>query len=252
MPSSELIYLFLVLHVSTSHFFSFKFVCPGIAAGTSRTWMSEGPGSSDGNRVGALPEFASLMPLTIRMLIDAHATDRGLLVNGKEVTLCTFVAQIEAVHERTWCCQYRMNDSTGRIAVRLLHGEGVPSARERLAAEYVRVVGVPRDENHERYVSALHIAPLADPNELSFHFVEVAHVHLSLTAHMRGTAQLQTRTIMARDIMHCTVEDSDSSLSQGYEWIMQINQPRPSGDRADNAVISPSQPVTWPANWPPW
>lgn len=89
---------------------------------------------------------------------------------------------------------FHVNDGCGRVVVKQ-YAEQDPtciSAEDPQPGEYVRVYGSLRSFNEEFHVSAHNIARLESPNELAYHFIEVAYVHLSLSGAIRQEAPQKT------------------------------------------------------------
>mmetsp|Transcript_59620 Transcript_59620/g.104277 ORF Transcript_59620/g.104277 Transcript_59620/m.104277 type:complete len:379 (-) Transcript_59620:117-1253(-) len=138
----------------------------------------------------------SLVPLTLRMLLDADerkkqgnevgGPDSPLIINGREVSMFTFVATLEAIEMQQVFKVHHVNDGTARIQVKQYNDAAAPQPeRELQPGEYVRIFGTLRSWNNDFHVSAHHIGRIEDPNEVSFHFIEVAHIHLSLTGKIK-------------------------------------------------------------------
>jgi len=140
----------------------------------------------------------SMMPLTLRMLLDAHerrresgvqqGLDTPLVVNGRELHMFTLVACIETISMDQIYKSLQVNDGTGRMTVKQYHDATQAGNQELQLGEYVRIFGSLRYWNGEFHISAHHIEKVVDPNEVSFHYIEVAHVHLSLAGKMPSKA----------------------------------------------------------------
>lgn len=140
----------------------------------------------------------SLTPLTLRMLLDANeqskagngqfpgGPDAPLHINGREVSMFTFVGTLESVEVQQMFKVHVVNDGTGRIQVKQYNDSAAPSTGQELQpGQYVRVFGTLRSWNNDLHVSAHHIARVEDPNEVPFHFIEVAHIHLTQTGKIK-------------------------------------------------------------------
>lgn len=140
----------------------------------------------------------SLVPLTLRMLLDADdrkkqgndqfpgGPDAPLFINGREVSMFTFVATLESLEMQQMFKVHHVNDGTARIQVKQYNDSAAPQTEQELQpGEYVRVFGTLRSWNNDLHVSAHHIGRVEDPNEVPFHFIEVAHIHLSLTGKIK-------------------------------------------------------------------
>jgi len=147
-----------------------------------------GTAAQEGQR--AQRDSQSLMPLTLRMLLDAYETakrrpeagpDQKLHVNGREISNITFVACLESIATQPMFKVYNVNDSTARIQVKEYSDSDTPSENEPRPGDYVRVFGTLRTFGGDLHVTPYHIARVETPNEVPYHFVEVAYVHLQST-----------------------------------------------------------------------
>lgn len=163
-------------------------------------WMNRGTQSPDGKQGQPKePSQQSMMPLTLKMLLEAHektrqsvqelGPDAPLYVNGREITMFTFVACLETIGIEQVYKVLQVNDGTGRINVKHYHDTLQQAANQELQpGEYVRVFGTLRYWGGDFHVSAHQVARVDNPNEVPFHFVEVAHVHLALSGRMPSKA----------------------------------------------------------------
>lgn len=155
--------------------------------------QSQAAGTPGGGRA---KDSQSLMPVTIQMLLEAHerqknsnslGPDAPLCVNDREISMFTFVGTLESSQNQQMYRVFMVNDGTARIQVRLYNdGAATEGANEPVAGEYVRIFGTLRAWNNELMVSAHHVGRLENENEIPFHFIEVAYVHLSLTGKIAG------------------------------------------------------------------
>nr|USW07857.1 replication protein A 32 kDa subunit [Crypthecodinium cohnii] len=135
----------------------------------------------------------TLTPVTIRMLLDsfqqqkttaggnAGGPDAAFMVNGRELGMLTLVASVESVKVQPTFRIFDLNDSTGRIEVRIYRdSQEVDGEDDLKVGEYVRIYGHCRAWGGQEQVSCHHIARIESANEIAFHMIEVAHVHLSL------------------------------------------------------------------------
>ena len=73
-----------------------------------------------------------------------------------------------------------LDDSTGRIRVRHLHNLDTISDQPRLLGNYVTVAGRVSNTTPQHVVAG-NVHPVASPDVVSFHFIEVAHTFLVLS-----------------------------------------------------------------------
>jgi len=159
-------------------------------------WL--GAGAAQGEQQGGAPfqqqrQAQTLTPVTIHMLNDAvkqqksnagqvaGGLDAAFTVNGRELGMITLVACVESVQHQSTCKAFNMNDGTGRILVQF-YGDFDPSsgAQEIRPGDYVRIFGHLRGWQGQEGVNAHQVALVENANEISYHTIEVAHVHLSL------------------------------------------------------------------------
>jgi len=168
----------------------------GLAGYMSNGDNAQGPVAGEGGAVpgqfnkgpGGSREEQSLMPVTIRMIIDAYerskATDQqgpdsALNIHGRTVSMFTCVACVEKSSLQQVYKVLEVNDATGRITVKQYNDATTPE-QDFQAGEYVRVYGTFRAWGGEFHVSAHHIGRVESPNEIPYHYVEVAHTTLAL------------------------------------------------------------------------
>eukprot|EP00929_Paragymnodinium_shiwhaense_P061909 TRINITY_DN30921_c0_g1_i1.p1 TRINITY_DN30921_c0_g1~~TRINITY_DN30921_c0_g1_i1.p1 ORF type:complete len:430 (-),score=104.72 TRINITY_DN30921_c0_g1_i1:101-1390(-) len=162
-----------------------------------------GAGGAAAGRPAPKGDQRSLMPVTLRMVLEActnlnQGQDTPIVVNSQELSLFTFCACIESVKLEQAFRSYVVNDSTGRIAVKLYTDADLSGQAASLqAGEWVRVFGTLRHWGGDLHVSAHSIGRLEHPNELPYHFIEVAHVHLTLTGRMPTKAAMAARASSA-------------------------------------------------------
>jgi len=134
----------------------------------------------------------SLRPLTIKQALSAsqsHA-DAELFIDDVEVGQLTVVAHVTSIQVQTMNSVYILEDGTGRIEARLW----VDSSSEEDSAVanktpgvtegvLVRVTGALKNFGNKRYINAVHIRHITDPNEVFYHMLEVMYV---FKVHQRG------------------------------------------------------------------
>lgn len=159
-------------------------------------FMNQGDGGGQGggdvspkNQQGSVQ---TLTPVTVRMLQDAikqqqnqpgsapGGPDAQFLINGRELHMLTLVACVESVQEQAIYKVFKLNDGTGRIETFVyIESAGPAGGEEMRAGDYVRVYGHLRAWGGKERLNSHHIAKVRSSNEISYHGIEVAHVHLS-------------------------------------------------------------------------
>uniref|UniRef100_A0A7S4SI25 OB domain-containing protein n=1 Tax=Alexandrium monilatum TaxID=311494 RepID=A0A7S4SI25_9DINO len=151
-------------------------------------------GNAQGEQPGAPAQqrAQTLTPVTIRMLNDAikqqksnggqmAGLDAMYVVNGRELGMVTLVACVESIQQLQTFKAYTLSDGTGRLLVQCFGDCDAAGAQEIQPGEHVRIFGHLRGWQGQEGVNAHQIARVESANEISYHSIEVAHVHLSLT-----------------------------------------------------------------------
>jgi replication factor A2 len=98
------------------------------------------------------------------------------------VTHVTLVGQVRSVNPQAIQNTYRIDDGTGLIEVKQWIDADNPDKAPRFAPDtYLRVFGRLQTFNGKLSVSAHHMRPIEDFNEVNYHMLEATYVHLSLT-----------------------------------------------------------------------
>lgn len=160
--------------------------------GPASATMGTGMGDASLGGGGPPPENTqTLMPVTVRMLLDAlerrrtgpaHGPDIPLRINNREISMITFVACVERSNMEQMFKAFHVNDGCGRVVVKKYADVDPTSIADSdpQPGEYVRVYGTLRHFGEDFHVSAHNIVRIESPNELAYHFIEVAFVNLSL------------------------------------------------------------------------
>lgn len=130
-------------------------------------------------------ERQSLMPVTIKQLqmaSQAHQDDI-FKVDNRELTQITIVGLITKCDEKSTNLTYTIDDGTGMIDARIwvdAEDSDMFAARRAQWREgvYVRIIGTLRSFNNVKSIVAFTIKPIVDFNEMTYHYIEVVHVHL--------------------------------------------------------------------------
>jgi len=131
----------------------------------------------------------SLIPVTIKQLKNAPtgaSGDGSFAVDGHELHQVTICGVIMQADEQNTNLQYKIDDGTDDIIVKMWIDTDADEAMIERRAQWkegklVRVVGQLRIFNHSRSVVAFNIQPITDYNEYTYHFIEVVHSHLRHT-----------------------------------------------------------------------
>ena len=136
----------------------------------------------------------TLRPVTIRMLEDAARRSREetvgvpgveYYVSGQPIGMITLVACVESVTQQPLFTEYQVTDGTGRLrAHKYMCGESAAPGEDVRAGEYVRIYGHLREWQGLLSVLVYRAARVESANEVPFHTIEVAHVHLAITGQL--------------------------------------------------------------------
>eukprot|EP00823_Brevimastigomonas_motovehiculus_P002870 TRINITY_DN16_c1_g1_i1.p1 TRINITY_DN16_c1_g1~~TRINITY_DN16_c1_g1_i1.p1 ORF type:complete len:295 (-),score=97.83 TRINITY_DN16_c1_g1_i1:166-1050(-) len=115
----------------------------------------------------------SLMPCTIKQILNS--TDGK--IDDKQVYQVTIVGALVHMDVST-ISSFVIDDGTGQIEAKL-YGQEQSSAPPSVSEHrYVRVIGSVRDMEHKKSMVAYSVQPIREPNELSFHMLDVIYTHL--------------------------------------------------------------------------
>jgi len=146
----------------------------------------------------------SLRPVTIRQILDAdqpHA-DADFCLDGVDLGQLSFVAIVRNVSRNATNVSYSVEDGTGTIEVRQwLDSQSDDSEKTSEISQntYVRILGTVKSFQSKRSISVGHIRPVTDFNEVFFHKLEAAYVHLQLTRGGPGGAAPKSNANSASD-----------------------------------------------------
>lgn len=126
-----------------------------------------------------------MLPVIIKQLLSAPNTPGSdeFKIDGADVNQVSIVGSILTVTETSTNLQFRVDDGTGRIDVKIwIDSEDNEYNQQKRSAwregVYVRVYGHLRAFNNQRSVVAFSIQPITNFNEVTYHFLEVIYVHL--------------------------------------------------------------------------
>eukprot|EP01083_Nonionella_stella_P096830 272246_1 len=131
----------------------------------------------------------SITPVTIRQLAKATKSPQSssVILDGHELHLITFVAQISSFEERSTHTVFTFFDGTaGLTAKQWGGGEGDVHAADYALNSYVRIYAEIRCSQADAEVHVIHVNVIEDFNELTFHFLQAIHVHKMRTKAQNG------------------------------------------------------------------
>jgi replication factor A2 len=159
------------------------FVQQGGFGGSPATMSQASPSGGGGKKRDA----QSLIPITIKQLLEAEQKDSKFKVDGKLLAQITLVGSILSVDAQATNVTYLIDDGTGKVTVRIyVDSDEEPNQQTWSVGSYVRVVGNLRAFNERRSVIGFQLLPITDFNELTFHFLNVIACHLRNTKQAPG------------------------------------------------------------------
>ncbi|KAH9887190.1 replication protein A, subunit RPA32 [Xylariomycetidae sp. FL2044] len=148
-------------------------------------------GSQGGSQSGAkASNDESLRPVTILQLNEAEQAygDAPFRIDGVEIAQVTLVGMVRSISVQTTNITYRLDDGTGIVEVKQwLDADKAAAEDDNGGAnqfqeeQYLRVYGRLKSFSNKRHVGAHVIKPVHDFNEVGYHLLEAAYVHLWFT-----------------------------------------------------------------------
>lgn len=150
---------------------------------------------SQGGAGGKNYQDERLKPVTIKQLLDVQAPypDADFVLDGHPLTQVTLVGQVRSINPQPTNITYRIDDGTGTIDVKKWidpeKAEDVEAASQYPLDSYVRVFGKLKAFSNRRHVGALFVRAIEDFNEVNYHMLEAAYVHLDANRTSNGGGQ---------------------------------------------------------------
>ncbi|TMW59213.1 hypothetical protein Poli38472_007358 [Pythium oligandrum] len=167
------------------------FMDPSSSQGASQNTPSKG-----GRGGGRSRESQTLVPVTVRQLLNRTEQDDVIRVDNHEISSIKVVGILNNVSPHSTNVTFQLDDGTGVIEGRMfLHSDDVDFAEAEMAkfrdGIYVRAVGSLRTFQDKLSLSCFAVTPVEDFNEITHHFLEVIYVHCYNT---KGALQSSTAT----------------------------------------------------------
>lgn len=130
----------------------------------------------------------NLLPVTVAEIFNTTQNEDKFYSGDIEILQVTFIGLIRTVNETATRIDYEIDDLSGpplEVKQFVDNDESVPEEeRIRTCMEntYVRVCGTVRSFGGKKSVVAFKIVPITDPNELTYHLLEVIHSHAALSS----------------------------------------------------------------------
>jgi len=218
------------------------------------------PGDATANSPKTTPQrgrsggyHQSLTPVSIRQLYNATQPipDDSFRIDDRELHQVKVVGYVLNVNPSTTNVTLTIDDGTGKMEARMWidpedNSEFSLNKRNALREGiYVKIVGHMRAFQNKRSIYASHIIPIADYNEVTYHFLEIIYVHLSST---QGTPQNTTVTVTPNTMNYNrfptantttgTSNTHSSSLSDLHQTILQVVRSQGQGTGVSVADIA--------------
>jgi replication factor A2 len=157
-------------------------------------FMPEKTESPAGGKGGRARGEQTILPVTIKQITDAAATDDAIKIDDRDVNQVVIMGAVLSMESQALANNYTVDDGTGTIEVRWWTDaeQGDMHADKRSAISemtYVRVVGKIRNFQSQKQVVAFDVRPVTDFNEITYHLINSIQVHL---AHTTQPAAAQT------------------------------------------------------------
>ncbi|RSH90941.1 replication factor A protein 2 [Saitozyma podzolica] len=128
---------------------------------------------------------ATIRPVTIKQVLGASQVhqDSDFQIDGHDINQIMLVGSVHNHTASATNVSYEIGDGTGYVDVRLWLDSADDEAGKMSGIEqdkYVCILGTIKSFNNKRHVSATHIRPITDHNEVYHHFLKALYVSLSL------------------------------------------------------------------------
>lgn len=128
----------------------------------------------------------SLRPVTIKQVAEYTEPfpNADVTIDGAPLTQLTLVGQIRKINPQATNITYTLDDGTATIEVKKwvdAERDGDDDGSRFAEDQYVRVWGRLKRFNNKNHVGAHFIRAVEDYNEVNYHLVEAAYVHLYIT-----------------------------------------------------------------------
>ncbi|ORY30547.1 hypothetical protein BCR39DRAFT_528659 [Naematelia encephala] len=134
---------------------------------------------------GKKPRAQTIRPVTVKQVLDAVQThgDADFLIDGQEVGVILMIGSVHNESRSATNVSYEIGDGTGHIDVRLWLDSADDEAGKLEGVKmdhYVSIMGTIKTFGGKRHVSATHIRPITDHNEVYNHLLKSLYVSLVL------------------------------------------------------------------------
>ncbi|GLD98008.1 hypothetical protein PINS_up006705 [Pythium insidiosum] len=206
--------------------------------GASQSTPSKGGrgGGGGGGRIAR--DAQTLVPVTVRQLLNRSETDDSIRVDGHEMSNVRVVGLLGNVVPHSTNVNFQLDDGTGVIDGRLfLHGDDLERAEEEIAklrdGMYVRAVGSLRQFQDRLSLNCFTLTPITDFNEITHHFLETIYVHCY---HTKGPLQSSGGAKAAAD----SGMGMNMGMGMGGSQLNAFGQPQQSWNQMNSGYLGHS------------
>lgn len=115
-----------------------------------------------------------IVPVTIKMVVDATSDEDTYVIDGREVSQVRLVANILRADNRETKMTYTVEDGTGAIEITLWNHEDHKVIE---TGTYVNCVAQLKKYNQKPQLNAYDIRPISCGEEITHHLLETIYVH---------------------------------------------------------------------------
>ncbi|KAH8433413.1 putative replication factor-a protein [Aspergillus melleus] len=147
----------------------------------------------------------TLRPITVKQALDASQPypEANYQIDGADVSSLCFIGQVRNISSQSTNVTYKIDDGTGEIEAKQwidsttadtmdtddgAKGPGKSGKDQVELNGYAKIFGKLKAFGNKRFVGAHSVRPVTDINELHFHLLEAAAVHLFFTRGPPGGA----------------------------------------------------------------
>lgn len=200
-------------------------------------------GANSGKQQRKQDDKQACMPVTIRSIEDAliqKAESNGeLQFFGKEPAMLILVACVEKVMKSGSVLEVSLNDGSGRIKARHYVTDNSKKHVDTVeAGRYLSVVGNVRTAPEVHFAIQM-LKPVNSADEVSFHWIEVAHAALKLTKGVRTDPITPSRPVASKSLE----KPGDWQITPPKEIMPKADEPMPQASVSAPAASMASGPL---------
>jgi len=225
-------------------------------------------GGSSGGGGGNYSKVKHVVPVTIKMLLNARKTNMEqdiFYIDDQTVNLMVIIGQIQKIPEVPWnqtSISYDIEDGTGQITLDIWiqnpedqlynYYNNKSIAQNWKKDTYVKVIGTLRSMGNTRHFRVRDMQAITDHNEITYHFLYTLQVHLTRTKGEINTIQnsTQSQSQITNDNYNSNVDNQSRSNVNNTKNNLSNNNNTTHGGQAFNdlqlkvlAIIRQGKPV---------